>query len=55
MFVRKELLAQVPTREYRKELAYLRARRRALDSLIRSLEGYVRYLPKKSAKTQDAA
>jgi hypothetical protein len=44
----KELLSQAPKREFRKELKYLRARRAALDALIRSLETYVRYCDPKA-------
>jgi hypothetical protein len=51
----KTLLEQVPRNDFRKELAYLRARRHALNSLIESLEQYLRYLPKKTPKKQNAA
>jgi hypothetical protein len=46
MVLQKVLMELGPAREFRKELEYLYARRAALDTLIRSLQEYERYLPK---------
>lgn len=54
MLPQKAVVQQVPTKEFRKELEYLRARREAIDSLIKSLETYVRYLPKSGPKSRRA-
>ena len=43
MFANNEVTASSPVPAYRKELEYLYARRLAIDTLIESLEEYVRY------------
>ena len=43
MFAKKALTATSSSRNYRKELDYLYARRTAVDALIQSLEEYDRY------------
>ena len=43
MFAKKIRTEAAPSREYRKELAYLYARRTTVDTLIQSLEHYDRF------------
>jgi hypothetical protein len=43
MFAKKTRTDAAPTREYRKELQYLYARRNTVDTLIQSLEHYDRF------------
>ena len=43
MFVKKASMSTSPSREHRKQLQYLYARRTAIDTLIQSLEEYDRF------------
>ena len=43
MFAKKTRLDAPPTRDHRKELQYLYARRTTVDTLIQSLEHYDRF------------
>ena len=49
MFAKKIRLSPSSTREYRKELEYLYARRTTVDTLIESLEHYSRFRGKTAA------
>jgi phosphoribulokinase len=45
MVLKKVLVGLPRAREFHKELEYLYARRAAIEALIRSMEGYIRFVP----------
>jgi hypothetical protein len=52
MLAKKALASISSSREFRKELQYLYARRTAVDALIESLQEYDRFRPKSALMTQ---